>query len=708
MKKFYVLVSFLFIISLAQAQTNVSGGIYINTTWTLANSPYIVVDTVVVFPGVTLTIEPGVAVKFEDGKRLEIRQAALVANGTATDSITFTSNSLTPTVGIWDKIWFNGGTMNNSQFNYCNFRYGYRAIYITGPALTQLNLKNCLFERDSIAVSCFGFVVKLDSCTFKYNTYYGFVGYNGSVLNHCNFENNYDAVIGMSDSVKNCVFKYNHEGLTTQYCIIENCIINYNQKGTRTSNSIYRNCIINSNSVTGAEMSYYDSLYNCEIKFNGIGIEAGGYMPVIKNNIIDSNSVGIKQSVATASIYCNRICNNTTWDLQYVVAFGGNADVSNNYWCTSDSLSTTARIYDGYDNVNYGLADFMPIDTSNCYLTGCLLSVTAAVVNATCDTCHNGSATANISNGFPPYSYTWYTSPLQYSQTATNLSPGTYTVCVTDGHGCTACNYNVYVDSTNCTGFAITTAVTNATCASCSDGMATANAVAGNPPYAYTWYTVPIQTTQTATGLSAGNYAVCINDLYGCAACDTVTIGIGSCASYYTIYADTIPHTYNLVNMASGTSPLTYDWNWGDGSPHDNTPYPSHTYAASGNYTICLSIIDSSGCSDSYCHSFYLLSPSSSTPVTVNVIPVTTGVQAYSIENPFSLFPNPSSGEITLQLSKFTAEAEVKIFNLLGEKVYEQKIRSQKTEINNRFSPGLYFMRVSDGEKIWVKKVIVE
>src|SRR4026208_2334853 len=78
--------------SASRAQTNVSGGIYTNTTWTLANSPYIVVDTVVVFPTYTLTIEPGVVVKFNDHKRLEIRQAALIAEGTSTDSIRFTSN----------------------------------------------------------------------------------------------------------------------------------------------------------------------------------------------------------------------------------------------------------------------------------------------------------------------------------------------------------------------------------------------------------------------------------------------------------------------------------------------------------------------------------------------------------------------------------------------------------------------------------------
>ena len=55
--------------------TNVGGPITQNTTWTAANSPYIAISSVVVMPGVTLTIEPGVEVRFN-------AQRALVVNGT--------------------------------------------------------------------------------------------------------------------------------------------------------------------------------------------------------------------------------------------------------------------------------------------------------------------------------------------------------------------------------------------------------------------------------------------------------------------------------------------------------------------------------------------------------------------------------------------------------------------------------------------------
>jgi len=92
-KRLLFILSFVSLINIANAQTYVSGGIYSNTTWTKVNSPYIVVDTVILNPNVTLTIEPGVIVKFADDKFLETNEAKIIAIGTNTDSITFTSNS---------------------------------------------------------------------------------------------------------------------------------------------------------------------------------------------------------------------------------------------------------------------------------------------------------------------------------------------------------------------------------------------------------------------------------------------------------------------------------------------------------------------------------------------------------------------------------------------------------------------------------------
>ena len=49
----------------------------------------------------------------------------------------------------------------------------------------------------------------------------------------------------------------------------------------------------------------------------------------------------------------------------------------------------------------------------------------------------DGTATINASGGFPGYTYSWNTSPIQTTATATGLSPGFYEVSVDDAGACT-------------------------------------------------------------------------------------------------------------------------------------------------------------------------------------------------------------------------------------------------------------------------------
>jgi len=83
---------------------DVGGPIDTDTTWTLAGSPYIVVSPVLVMEGVTLTIEPGVTVKFNSHKAIQV-DGELIAIGTVENPITFTSNVGT-NPGDWDYIVF--------------------------------------------------------------------------------------------------------------------------------------------------------------------------------------------------------------------------------------------------------------------------------------------------------------------------------------------------------------------------------------------------------------------------------------------------------------------------------------------------------------------------------------------------------------------------------------------------------------------------
>ena len=73
------------------------------------------------------------------------------------------------------------------------------------------------------------------------------------------------------------------------------------------------------------------------------------------------------------------------------------------------------------------------------------------------------------------------------------------------------------------------TSQTNLICNGGSNGTATANPSGGTPfagpnPYTYSWNTIPVQTSQTATGLSAGTYTCTITDANGCQTIPSVTI----------------------------------------------------------------------------------------------------------------------------------------------------------------------------------------
>ncbi|QDW22505.1 T9SS type B sorting domain-containing protein [Flavobacterium sp. KBS0721] len=68
---------------------------------------------------------------------------------------------------------------------------------------------------------------------------------------------------------------------------------------------------------------------------------------------------------------------------------------------------------------------------------GTALSATTSQVNVGCGGGNNGSATVNVSGGTSGYTYSWDTTPVQTSATASGLIAGTYTVVIKDANLCT-------------------------------------------------------------------------------------------------------------------------------------------------------------------------------------------------------------------------------------------------------------------------------
>ena len=154
------------------ADTYISGDITSDTTWTKVNSPYIVTGDIVVYHSnytsdqsqyVTLTIEPGVEVRFNARTGLNIGKSyynedytwgysgALTAQGTEAEPILFTANSDTPTAGFWSGIRFRKHTRNDhSILEHCRIECGggetgYNLyIYKAEPTI-----RSCVIENSS-------------------------------------------------------------------------------------------------------------------------------------------------------------------------------------------------------------------------------------------------------------------------------------------------------------------------------------------------------------------------------------------------------------------------------------------------------------------------------------------------------------------------------------------------------------------------------
>jgi gliding motility-associated-like protein len=198
-----------------------------------------------------------------------------------------------------------------------------------------------------------------------------------------------------------------------------------------------------------------------------------------------------------------------------------------------------------------------------------------------------GSATANPGVGSPgPYTYTWNPGAIS-GNPANNLFAGSYTVTQIDANGCSA-TATAVIGDTPASFTATTTAVT---CPGGNDGTATANVSPATGVITYQWSNG--QTSQTATGLSAGNHWCFASNATGCS--DTIYITVSEIPAMIlnpvnVIDANcyTIANGQATIDVSLGTAPYTYSW--------DISASPGATALDLGAGLHTCTVTDANGC----------------------------------------------------------------------------------------------------------------
>jgi hypothetical protein len=161
-----------------------------------------------------------------------------------------------------------------------------------------------------------------------------------------------------------------------------------------------------------------------------------------------------------------------------------------------------------------------------------------------------------------------------------------------------------------------------------------------------------------------------------------------------------------ITTELSAGRPFIFRWGWYSGGGHflvghgyNGTdlyymnPLPGYGYEiATYNWVV------DDGSSHTWTHSQTLVVPA-------------TGVSTLNNKDEsLVLYPNPANGNVMVRLNEDLHSPKINICNSLGETVYEELVTtSSSKEISLKYlAAGIYVVKVSDGEKLFTKELVVE
>jgi len=169
-----------------------------------------------------------------------------------------------------------------------------------------------------------------------------------------------------------------------------------------------------------------------------------------------------------------------------------------------------------------------------------ILDFTFITTNGSCGQ-SNGSLVVMATGGQPPYKFTIDNGASTASGDFNNLTPGNYSISVSDE---ATCSVTKEITIGNTGGFQAIGSVTVSGCGT-ANGTFTITPVGGEVPYSYKLDGGPTQTSDTFSGLGAGEYEALITDAIGCdfSIIQTIATGISFASTIKPIIANSCATT---------------------------------------------------------------------------------------------------------------------------------------------------------------------
>ena len=433
-------------------------------------------------------------------------------------------------------------------------------------------------------------------------------------------------------------------------------------------------------SATGGTGPYAYNWSNADTSVSTDSLAAGvHYIQVTDDNgCVYMDSVDIYQpDELTANILSFDIeCFGANNGLASAEVFGGTAPYSY-LWSNGDTIMDASGL-------EPGAAMVLVEDANGCILFNTLtinepapLAMQLTALDVSCYGTNTGMAVADVTGGVGPYQYNWTNGSM--TDSALNLSVGTYTLEVTDNNFCTLID-SIQINSPDSMTIALIT--NNVLCHGDNSGSVIATVAGGMGSYSYDW------AGNNPAQLEAGTYDLIVTDSLGCIATSSFTIDEPDVMLLNATGSDELIGNDGSIDLTvtGATPPYTFVWDNGAGVEEDPDGLTAGTYE--------VLVTDANACSDS--------------------LVVTVGSQVGIVDAGITslithVFPNPTSGILNIQVQVESIERlEVRCYDLTGKVVAKSQFTGTTGTINlEPLSAGTYVLEVRNDRYIQATRIVV-